>query len=366
MKKERLQFLMSASSSIIYTRKPQANYGINFISNNVSQCLGYQPDEFINEPGLWINRIHFEDQTRVLSEISRIFEKDCYTYEYRFRSKDGEYRWMFDDMRLIRDKKGNPADIIGYLVDITHRKQMEELLRQTQLEAELANRAKSEFIANMSHELRSPLNSIIGFSEVLIGQDFGPLNEKQKKYVEHIFSRGKELISLIDAILDIVVLDTDAYEPNISFFSLKNTVNNLLVLTREKAAEHALKILLEVDEKIGKINCDEQRLTQIIYTLLSNAIKFTPQGGKVCIRAKKINSTVEISVSDTGIGIAKKDMDKLFQPFNQVDSSIKKEYKGIGLGLFLAKRLIKLLDGKIWVESDGPGKGSTFKFIVSC
>ena len=128
MEKERLQFLISASSSIIYTRKTRPDYGINFISNNVSQCLGYSPDEFINEPGLWINRIHYEDQARILSEIPRIFEKDCYTYEYRFRSKDGEYRWMFDDMRLIRDKNGNPTDIIGYLVDITHRKQMEVLL----------------------------------------------------------------------------------------------------------------------------------------------------------------------------------------------------------------------------------------------
>ncbi|MDD5773125.1 MAG: PAS domain-containing sensor histidine kinase [bacterium] len=366
MEKERLQFLMSVSSSIIYTRKPHAGYGINFISNNVSQYLGYRPEEFINNPGLWSNRIHYEDQMRVLSEIPRLFEKDCYTYEYRFRSKDGEYRWMFDDMRLIRDKNGNPTDIIGYLVDITHRKQMEVLLRQAQLEAELANRAKSEFIANMSDELRSPLNSIIGFSEVLIGQDFGPLNEKQKNYAEHIFTSGKKLISLIDAILDIVLIDTDNYEQNISFFSLKNTINNLLILTREKAANNGLKVSLEVDENIGKINCDEQRLTQIIYSLLSNAIKFTPQGGKVCIRAKRINSEIEISVYDTGIGIAKKDMDQLFQPFNQVNSSIKKEYKGIGLGLALAKRLIKLLNGKIWVESEGPGKGSVFKFIFPC
>jgi signal transduction histidine kinase len=269
-------------------------------------------------------------------------------------------------MRLIRDKNGNPADIIGYLADITHRKQMEELLHQVQLEAELANRAKSEFIANMSHELRNPLNAVIGFSEVLLGEDFGPLNGQQKKYVEHIFNSGKELISLIDAILDIVVLDTDAYEPNISFFSLKNTIKNLLVLTREKAAGNGLEVSFKADENMGKINCDEQRLTQIIYSLLSNALKFTPRGGKVWIRAKKTNSGIEISVSDTGIGIAKKDMDKLFQPFNHVDSSIKKEYKGIGLGLAIAKRLVKLLDGKIWIESEGAGKGSTFKFIVPC
>lgn len=366
MKKEQLQFLASVSSSVIYTRKPHADYGINYISSNISQCLGYMPDEFINEPGLWVKRIHSEDKSRIISEIPRIFEKDCYTYEYRFRSKNGEYRWMFDDMRLVRDKNGNPTDIVGYLVDITHRKQMEELLRQVQLEAELANRAKSEFIANMSHELRNPLNSVIGFSEVLLGEDFGPLNGQQKKYVEYILNSGKELISLIDAVLDIVVLDTDAYVPNISFFSLKNTIKNLLVLTREKAAEKGLKVSFEADENMGKINGDEQRLAQIIYSLLSNAIKFTPQGGKVWIRAKKTNSGIEISVGDTGIGIAEKDKDKLFQPFNQVDSSIKKEYKGIGLGLAIARRLVKLLDGKIWVESEGAGKGAVFKFIVPC
>ena len=127
-----------------------------------------------------------------------------------------------------------------------------------------------------------------------------------------------------------------------------------------------LEVSLEMDKNIKKINSDEQRLTQIIYSLLSNAIKFTSQGGKVFIRVKKTGSGVEISVHDTGIGIAKKDMDKLFQSFSKIGSPIKKENKGIGLGSMLAKRLTKSLGGKIWVESEGQGKGSVFKFSIPC
>ena len=225
-----------------------------------------------------------------------------------------------------------------------------------------ASQAKSAFLANMSHELRTPLNSIIGFSEVLHEKTFGDLNEKQTKYINNILTSGKHLLTLINDILDLSKVEAGKIELKIEEFSLKETIWECQTLVKTLAAKKNIWIEIKI-EGILTMKADPVRCKQIMYNLLSNAIKFTPEGGRVDIEAKSVNEMVQISVHDTGIGIDKKDYKKVFEEFQQIDSSYSKQYQGTGLGLPLTRRLVELHGGKIWLESE-LGKGSTFAFTI--
>ena len=215
----------------------------------------------------------------------------------------------------------------------------------------------------MSHELRTPLNSIIGFSEVLFDQAFGHLNEKQKKYVNDVLSSGRHLLSLINDILDISKIETGKIELELSTFSLKDLLEESLTLIREKAMRQDIKLSTDIAEEVGEIKTDERKIKQIIYNLLSNAVKFTHEGS-IGIRAHRTKKHIEVAVWDTGIGIIKKDQKRIFEEFVQIEKPYTKKYEGTGLGLSLSKKLVEMCGGKIWVDSEGLGKGSTFKFTV--
>ena len=231
--------------------------------------------------------------------------------------------------------------------------------------AESANRSKSVFLSNMSHELRTPLNAVIGFSEVLIDQKFGALNDKQKDYLNDILESGKFLLSLINDILDLAKVESGKTELVATRFSLKKLLEHSLIFVKEKALKHNIEILLEITKEVGYICADERKVRQIIFNLLSNAVKFTPDGGKVGINARINGSEVEVIIWDTGIGISKEDQNKLFRPFMQLESSLERKYEGTGLGLSLTKELVELHKGRISVESEGKDKGSSFKFSLS-
>ena len=228
---------------------------------------------------------------------------------------------------------------------------------------EAANRHKSEFLANMSHELRTPLNAIIGFSEVLQEKLFGELNEKQAEYTEDILSSGRHLLSLINEILDLSKVEAGRMELELATFDLPTALENARTFVRERAVRHAITLDLSVDERLGDFVGDERKIKQILLNLLSNAVKFTPEGGRIGINARQTNGAVEISVSDTGIGIAPEDQPKIFEEFRQVRSDYAHKVEGTGLGLTLAKKFVELHGGKIWVESE-VGKGSTFCFTL--
>jgi signal transduction histidine kinase len=248
--------------------------------------------------------------------------------------------------------------------EIVERKRMEKILIQLREEALSVSKAKSDFLANMSHELRTPLNAIIGFSEVLFDQKFGPLNERQKDYLGDILESGKHLLSLINDILDLAKVESGKIELVFSNFSLREILEHSLNLIKEKALKHNIELSLDITEEVGYIRADERKFKQIVFNLLSNAVKFTPDGGKAGIQAKMINSEVEVAVWDTGIGISREDQAKLFKDFAQLETGLTKKYEGTGLGLSLTKKLVELHKGKIWVESEGRGKGSTFKFTL--
>jgi signal transduction histidine kinase len=232
--------------------------------------------------------------------------------------------------------------------------------KSRQLEA--ASRHKSEFLANMSHELRTPLNAIIGFSEVLNERMFGELNEKQEEYLKDIYASGQHLLSLINDILDLSKVEAGRMELEVTDFDLPSAIDNALILVRERASRRGIRLGRAIDNRVAMIRGDERKVKQVLLNLLSNALKFTPEGGRIDVRAAINDGMAEISVADTGVGIAPEDQEAIFEEFRQVGTADKK-VEGTGLGLALSRKFIELHGGRIWVQSQ-PGKGSTFTFTL--
>jgi signal transduction histidine kinase/putative methionine-R-sulfoxide reductase with GAF domain len=229
-------------------------------------------------------------------------------------------------------------------------------------ELSAASQHKSEFLANMSHELRTPLNAIIGFSEVLSERMFGELNEKQEEYLKDIHASGQHLLSLINDILDLSKIEAGRMELELADFDLPTAIDNALTLVRERAGRRGIALHLSVDERLGPMRADERKIRQVVLNVLSNAIKFTPEGGRIEVAAVPRDEFVEVSVSDTGIGIAPEDQEAVFEEFRQVGTAAKK-VEGTGLGLALSRKFIELHGGRIWVQSQ-LGVGSTFTFTI--
>ena len=231
-------------------------------------------------------------------------------------------------------------------------------------ELKRAARVKSEFLANMSHELRTPLNSINGFSEVLYDETFGPLNEKQKQYVNNVLTSGKHLLLLINQILDMAKVEAGKMKLALSSLPMISILSEIPMLVADMVSKKKLEMLLEIAEDLPNIEADELKVKEIIYNLLSNAVKFTPEGGKIGMRAKQANSNIEIVVWDTGVGIAPENMGKIFEGFFRVDTPYSRVTEGTGLGLPLSRKLVELHGGEFFVKSDGLNKGTEVRFTL--
>jgi len=227
---------------------------------------------------------------------------------------------------------------------------------------EVASEHKSHFLANMSHELRTPLNAIIGFSQVLQQRLFGPINEKQEEYLDDILSSGNHLLSLINDVLDLSKVEAGQVELEVASLSLREALERGVVMVREPATKHGVRLSLELEPGVDLVEGDERRLRQVIFNLLSNAVKFTPEGGEVVVATASRDHEVLISVTDTGPGIPPEDHERIFEEFQQTDVGVRQR-EGTGLGLALSKRLVELHGGRIWVESE-PGHGSRFVFTL--
>ena len=232
--------------------------------------------------------------------------------------------------------------------------------------AKASNQAKSEFLASMSHELRTPLNAVIGFSQVLHEQYFGSLNDKQAEYVSDIVDSGKHLLSLINDILDLSKIEAGKMELDVSGVKIAELLQNSLVMIKEKALVHGLSLEIQMGEGVDstEIVADERRLKQVMFNLLSNAAKFTPDGGVIRVEARKEGKELIISVSDTGIGILPQEQKKLFKAFYQASGGIRDKTPGTGLGLTITKSIVEKHGGRIWMESEGLNKGSRFTFTL--
>jgi signal transduction histidine kinase len=237
----------------------------------------------------------------------------------------------------------------------------QEIAEQSR-QIEVASQHKSEFLANMSHELRTPLNAIIGFSEVLADRMFGELNEKQEEYLKDIYASGTHLLSLINDILDLSKIEAGRMELELTDFHLPMALDNALTLVRERAGRRSISLEMSIDEQLGEVRADERKIRQVVLNLLSNAIKFTPEGGRIQVTAVPKDGFVEVSVNDTGVGIAPEDQEAVFEEFRQVGTAAKK-LEGTGLGLTLCRKFIELHHGRIWVKSQ-VDMGSTFTFSL--
>ncbi len=241
--------------------------------------------------------------------------------------------------------------------------ELENTLLKEKKDAEVANRAKNGFIMNISHELRTPLNSVIGFSDLLLEGAFGPLNTRQSKYVNNILLSGKSLMEIIDNLLDISRLEAGERTLNYEKIDIASLIGEVRISLFSHASNKKVAVELKIDSSVENIRADRAKLRQILYNLISNAIKFTPERGRITVSAFKKEGMLEIKVSDTGTGLLKDYYEKMFMPFSQADPSAVLRSGGAGLGLYIVKNFVDLHGGKIYVDSE-VGKGSIFTFTL--
>ncbi|MCB2225466.1 MAG: PAS domain S-box protein [Desulfarculaceae bacterium] len=334
--------------------------------NQGAQALfGYNKEEALGKRMSFILR---SQDAASLDEtvLEELYRKGQHELEIVLKKKSGMEFTALLSLSLLKNLQGMPDGFVAYAVDISERKKAEEAVRMAKETAEEASRIKSEFLANMSHELRTPLNAIIGFSEILVDQTFGELNEKQLRQTRHILESGRHLLSLINDILDLSKVESGKMELEPSAVNLGGVLEATTVLIKEKAAKHGITLSLELPEELRLLNftADERKLKQIMFNLLSNAAKFTPDGGAITITAAKEVGFIQVSVQDTGLGISPEDQARIFDEFEQVDSTYARKQQGTGLGLALTRKLVELHGGRIWLESEGLNQGSTFTFTI--
>ncbi len=235
-------------------------------------------------------------------------------------------------------------------------------LQERSAQLEVASRHKSEFLASMSHELRTPLNAVLGFSEVLLERMFGDINERQEEYLRDIHNSGKHLLELLNEILDLSKVEAGQMELEFTSLDVSAALEYAASMLRERATAHSIDLRVELGDGVGAVEADDLRFKQVVLNLVSNAVKFTPDGGSVVIRAVEFDTDLHVSVKDTGVGIPVEDRERIFESFQQGGRGASRE-EGTGLGLTLSRRIVELLGGRLWLETE-VGVGSTFGFSI--
>jgi len=354
-----LSRLLNASPSVIYCRQATNNYQPTFVSHSIAELFDVTPKEYFENPDLWKQRVHPEDVDRLADWVAATFEGGERSIEYRYRRKDGTYRWVYDKQHFICDAKGRPIEIVGSWTDITAQKDAEEHLKKATETALEANEAKSAFLANMSHEIRTPMNAIIGLSHLALKTDLTP---RQRDYVLKIKSSGQHLLGIINDILDFSKIEAGKLSIETIDFDFDKVLENVGNLMSEKASAKGLELIFEVAPDVSThFRGDPLRLGQILINFCNNAVKFTEHGEvSVAVRVLEDNpdsQLVQFSVSDTGIGMTEAQISRLFQAFEQADASTTRKYGGTGLGLAISKQLTEIMGGQVEVKSE-LGKGT--------
>ena len=339
-----------------------------FINGVGAKILGYSPAECFGKNMHYLIHHSYPDGSPYPVEDCPIFQafksgKACRLATEVMWRKDGtSYPVEYTSSPVLVDNA--ICGSVVTFVDISKRKRAEEELIQAKLAAESASRAKSLFLANMSHELRTPLNAVIGFSEMMQNPAIGELNVKQARFVGNTLSSGRHLLQLIEGVLDLSKIEAGRTNLYLTQFDPFDTVRSVRSSLESLAEQKEVKIVVESGDGIRRLTADLTRFKQVLYNLLSNSIKFTPNGGQITISMYADETDLHISISDTGIGLTAEHIEAIWGEFEQVDNSYSRSHQGTGLGLAVSRLLIKLHHGQIWAESEGEGKGSTFKIIL--
>ncbi len=280
-------------------------------------------------------------------------------FRSQMRRRDGTVIWVSKTLRQVSDDSGAMAVIEGMFRDVSAQRRAEEVFLKAKEQAETANRAKSDFLANMSHELRTPLNAILGFSQILSSELLGPIeNPKYMEYCRDILASGQHLLALINDILDTAKVEAGKMLLEEAWFDLESDIDAAMLLVRERAQQGDIALGKTMPDALPYIWGDSRRMRQVLINLLSNAVKFTPAGGRVNVDVSHGPNGMQIAVSDTGIGIAAENIERVLQPFSQVANALSRPHDGTGLGLSLSRRLVELHGGRLAVESE-VGVGTT-------
>jgi PAS domain S-box-containing protein len=340
--------------------------GYVWVSPRYAQMLGCPDGKFPHTMKYLASNSHPEDLPRVEQAIKKNLEDGTpYEVEYRYRNRAGEWRWFAAQAGCERDSHGRPIAIAGIVQDITEKKAYQQALIEATHAAAAANQAKSEFLANMSHEIRTPMNGVLGMTELLLDT---ALNAMQRDYVQTVRDSAAALLTVINDILDFSKVEAGKLELEYVDIDLRDTVEDVARLLSIQAYAKGLEVVANIDPTLPDlVKGDAGRIRQILINLGGNALRFTKEG-EIAITLKVLEQScagtrVHCEVRDTGAGIPADQLDKLFKPFSQVDSSSTRRFGGTGLGLSICKRLVDLMDGNIGVQSE-PGVGSTFWFTA--
>lgn len=331
-----------------------------FVNNTWSKISGLTYDEALGSG--WLSAVHPDDQQMLASnwEIVTSLSKTS-TADYRFVHKDGSVVWVIGQAVPEYNAENELVGYVGTITDITERKKIEEL-KMAVAKAESADKLKSAFLATMSHELRTPLNSIIGFTGILLQKLVGPLSAEQEKQLKMVQSSALHLLNLINDVLDISKIEADQVTISHEEFEVTQVFSQCIEKIQPLALTKGLILSKSIEHEPLMVVSDKRRVEQILINLLNNAVKFT-ESGQVELISQLEGDHLKITVKDTGIGITQENIQTLFMPFKQIDTGLTRKYEGTGLGLSICKRLVELLGGKIWVESE-LGKGSEFIFTL--
>jgi len=351
------RFLADNAMDLITRHSPDGR--IRFASPSAQNLLGLEPELLLGKAPAAL--VHPGD----LKAIQSAFVETSYfgraaSTEVRMKRSDNAYVWV--EMRCRpATANGDPADIVAVTRDISERKRQEHALIEARDAAEDASRAKSKFLANMSHELRTPLNAIIGFSEVMSREMFGPLGgPRYLEYSRLVHESGGHLLELINSILDMSKIEAGKFELSEEVFELADTVNAAIRFVKMSAERAGVVVRMRLAPDTRLIFADQRAVKQVLINLLTNAIKFTPRGGDVSVEAQRDSSGILLTVIDTGVGISSKDLDRLGQPFEQVEGEHRRTKEGTGLGLALVKAFTEMHGGEVGVASR-LGEGTTVR-----
>ncbi|MFT5218553.1 MAG: PAS domain S-box-containing protein [Planctomycetota bacterium] len=330
------------------------------VNQKFCDMLGYTREELVQLTSVDISLPEERDLSIEFNERLLRGELSSYSREKRYLRKDGTVIWTNIWLSAVRGPDGNPTQIVSVVHDITEQKQAEISLKIAKDEAETANRAKSEFLSSMSHELRTPMNAILGFGQLLEVNSNGPLNEKQKFFVDRILKSGEHLMELIDRVLELGKIEVGKLTINFDDIPAHKVIDESLRLIQIKAQEEGIEILDQIPrDKLPVLWTDGTRLTQVLLNLLSNAVKYNGENGTVTLSCEETSSQMlRISVTDTGMGIPEDKQQLLFKPFERLGRETG-VIEGTGIGLTITQQLIELLGGKIGFDSK-ENKGSTF------